>query len=273
MPNQKIDVIVPCYNAAHTLERTINSILGQKKLGKIIIIDDASTDHSVKIAKKLQKQTPDLIKIECLARNGGVARARNWGMLVSTAPILAFLDADDTYQKNVLYFAHAVMQFRPELPMLRLALHPIGFDDKYTQHPHFNYAWRHVEMTGAGNMVIRRDFLLACGGFPQDEVFKHFGGEEVALSLAVLQSCQMGTAFDDVGMTEISVEYHYHSNVHAQRLLDTILFDELISNITQEDIQKANAVTQAIVERLQQLKTWLEVNPKGKIPLHIQFEE
>lgn len=273
MPTLNIDVIIPCYNAALTLERAVNSALGQIGLKKIIIVDDGSIDQSLAIAQHCQQSAPNIIQIECMPQNGGAAQARNWGMLVSTAPILAFLDADDVYEKNVLQFAQAVMQFRPELPMLRLALKPIGFEDQYTQHPNFKYAWRHVEMTGAGNMVVRRDFLLACGGFPQDDIFRRLGGEDVALSLAILATCQMGTAFENVGMEHIAIEYHAHPSVHALRLLDTILFHKDQSqHIQQEDFEQANAVTQRIVQRLAQLKTWLEVQPKGKIPLVIEFD-
>ena len=267
-----IDVIIPCYNAQYTLERTLNSLIEQQHLGKIIIVDDGSTDDSLYIAKAWQEKHPHLIYVEQLAQNGGVARARNWGILVSTAPVVAFLDADDAYQPNVLAFAHAVMRYRPEIPMLRLALKPVGLAEKYLSHQNFTYAWRHVEMTVASNMVFRRNFLLACGGFPQDELFKRVGGEDVALSLAVLQSTQMGTAFEDVGIDEIAVLHYLEGQNHAYRLLDKILYDKPIEGviIKPEDQAYADDVTQNIVKRLQQLNNWLSTENKGKIPLKVE---
>lgn len=268
-----IDVIIPCYNAQLTLGRTLNSLINQQGLNKIIIVDDASTDDSIQVAKTWQTQYPHLICIEQLPQNGGVARARNWGVLVSTAPVVAFLDADDAYQADVLAFAQAVMTYRAEIPMLRLALKPVGLAEEYLSHKDFNYAWRHLEMTGAGNMIFRRDFFLACGGFPQDELFRRLGGEDVALSLAILQSTQMGTAFENVGMDDISVLHYLDGNNHAYRILDKILYGKTIEHvvITPEDHAYANNVTQNIVHRLQQIQGWLSVEPKGKIPLKVEI--
>lgn len=269
----QIDVIIPCYNAAATLERAVASVLGQTALQHIIIVDDASTDDTVQIAERLQAQNPETIRIERLSQNGGVARARNWGMLVSDADVVGFLDADDAYEANVLGFSHAVMHFRPEIPMLRLGLTPVDLDDKYHQHPRFDYAWRHVEMTVGGNMVFRRDFLLACGGFPQDKLFRQLGGEDVALSLAVLQLTQMGVAFNDVGVDNIRVRHYCRPNMHAYRLLDAVLFNAHAQEITQEAQQQADAVTANIVARLQRLQTWLQTEPKGKLPLKVETAE
>ncbi|AUZ06153.1 MULTISPECIES: glycosyltransferase family 2 protein [Vitreoscilla] len=266
----KIDVIIPCYNAAATLARALESVLVQDYLGRIIIVDDASSDASVAIAQSYQARFPQHIVIEKLPQNSGVARARNWGMLVSQADVVAFLDADDAYERHVLGFASAVMQFRPEIPMLRLGLKPVDLDEKYAQHPNFSYGWRHVEMTVGGNMIFRRAFLLACGGFPQDQLFRRLGGEDVALGLAVLQVTQMGVAFDNVGLNDITVLHYCRPNMHAYRLLDTVLFAQSQNHITQADHDAAQNVTDNIVSRLQNLQTWLSVQPKGKIPLQVE---
>lgn len=267
----KIDVIIPCYNAALTLERAVMSVVLQTHLQHIIIVDDGSRDHTVATAQRLQAAYPHKIRVECLPQNGGVARARNWGMLVSNAEIVAFLDADDAYQAQVLAFSHAVMQFRPDLPALRLGLIPVDLDAKYSAHPQFDYGWRHVEMTVGGNMVFRRAFLLACGGFPQDALFRRLGGEDVALGLAVLASSQMGTAFDDVGLDEIAVLHHCRPDMYAYKLLDGVLFGLGRSDITEADQQEAQAVTDGIVSRLQQLQQWLHTEHKGKVPLKVEL--
>lgn len=268
--SSKIDVIIPCYNAALTLERAITSVLAQQALQHIIVVDDASTDDTVAVAKRLQQQAPATIRIECLPHNGGVARARNWGMLNSNADVVAFLDADDAYEAHVLGFSHAVMHFRPDLPMLRLALKPVDIDCRYSDHPQFDYGWRHVEMTVGGNMVFRRDFLLACGGFPQDDLFRRLGGEDVALSRAVLDTTLMGTAFDEVGMDGIAVLHHCRPNMHAYKLLDGVLFGANRTDVTAADQQQAQAITDRIAARLRQIPVWLNTQHTGKLPLKVE---
>ena len=104
-------------------------------------------------------------------------------------------------------------------------------------------------------------------------MFKRVGGEDVALSLAVLSSTQMGTVFENVGMNNISVIHYLDGNNHAYRLLDQILFDKSIENIAiqPKDHEYANQVTQNIINNLCKLNNLLMVEPRGKVPLKIEY--
>ena len=85
-----IDVIIPCFNAEKTLMRAVESVLAQSELGTLWLIDDASTDHTLVVAEQLAQAFPEQIKVESLPKNGGVAKARNWGALQSQAEFVAF---------------------------------------------------------------------------------------------------------------------------------------------------------------------------------------
>ncbi|WP_155400115.1 glycosyltransferase family 2 protein [Moraxella bovoculi] len=98
MPEPSIDVIIPCYNAADTIERAVMSVLIQSNLGRIYLIDDGSVDETWQVITRLQKNHPNLIHIERLPINKGVATARNWGAMLAKSDFIAFLDADDSYQ-------------------------------------------------------------------------------------------------------------------------------------------------------------------------------
>ena len=74
-----IDVIIPCFNAEKTLMRAVESVLAQSELGTLWLIDDASTDHTLVVAEQLAQAFPKQIKVESLPKNGGFAKARNWG--------------------------------------------------------------------------------------------------------------------------------------------------------------------------------------------------
>ncbi|VEH65247.1 glycosyl transferase, family 2 protein-3 [Rodentibacter pneumotropicus] len=56
-----IDVIIPCYNAEKTLIRAVESVLNQPCLGKIWLIDDASSDETLALANQLSAQYPERI--------------------------------------------------------------------------------------------------------------------------------------------------------------------------------------------------------------------
>ena len=152
---------------------------------------------------------------------GGTARARNWGALQSRADFTAFLDADDAYEVSALLPAYTALSRFTYLSLVRLKLRPVGFPNRYLTHPDFNRAWQQLEMTVGGNTVFRRNTLLACGGFPQDEIFRTFGGEDAALGIALTRSSVVGTLF---GEQDAAVRHTYRPNIHAERLLELALY-------------------------------------------------
>ena len=112
-----IDVVIPCYNAEQTLVRAVESVLLQGNLGRLWLIDDASTDNTFALALQLAAQYPDRISVEQMPKNSGVAMARNWGAMLSAksaVDFVAFLDADDTYEPGTLEVAAATFYFQPD---------------------------------------------------------------------------------------------------------------------------------------------------------------
>lgn len=251
-----IDVIIPCYNAETTLVRAVQSVLNQPELNLLWLIDDGSTDNTLALAKHLQARVPDKIRVEQMPQNSGVAKARNWGALQSEADLIAFLDADDAYENGALQVAEKIFKFKPETALVRLALKPINLDERYSSHPNFNLAWQHMRMTCGGNVVFRRSFFLACSGFPQNPLFRELGGEDGALGIATTQIASVATAFNDVG-----VLHYCREGMHAERLLNAILFNEKDPNITEEKIKQANLITENIVNNVRDLQDCL--NSKG----------
>lgn len=261
-----IDVIIPCYNAEHTLQRAVQSALNQAELGTLWLIDDGSTDSTFALAKQFEQQLPHKIRVEKMPQNGGVAKARNWGALQSTAELIAFLDADDAYEPQALQVAAGIFQFRPETALVRLALKPIDLARRYADHPNFEFAWQHMRMTCGGNVVFRRSFFLACGGFPQQALFRQFGGEDGALGIATTQISLVATAFNDAGVLHFCRE-----GMHAERLLDAILFGKPHHDIHPEHLAEADAVTAHICRQIQQLQRCLNVENTGIQPLVLEW--
>jgi glycosyltransferase involved in cell wall biosynthesis len=197
---EPIDVIVPCYNAAETLKACLDSALSQAALGRIWLIDDGSTDASLQIARAVAAQAPERIEIVRQPVNGGAASARNEGARRSRASVVAFLDADDRYEPEALHAPYVVFAQTKNLALLRLPMRAVGLPERYAAHPGFAKAWEVMQMTSASNMVIRRDVLLACGGFPEHPLFRRLGGEDAALGNAIMHVCRIGTLFEHAGV-------------------------------------------------------------------------
>ena len=99
MLSPTVSVIIPTYNAQSTIIRVIESVLNQKFSNlEILIVDDKSTDKTVKTVKK---RFPNLSIIE-LPENLGVANARNEGIRLSRGKYIAFLDSDDLWNEEKL---------------------------------------------------------------------------------------------------------------------------------------------------------------------------
>lgn len=97
-----ISVIIPVFNAEKYIENTLNSIFLQnyKKL-EVILIDDCSSDHSVKKIEHYKMDRSE-IKLISLEKNSGAATARNVGLKAAKGRYIAFLDSDDEWKAGKL---------------------------------------------------------------------------------------------------------------------------------------------------------------------------
>jgi glycosyltransferase involved in cell wall biosynthesis len=97
----RITVVIPLYNKAEYIARTIQSVLDQEPPAyEIIVVDDGSTDSSPEIVATMAVQMP-LIRL-IGQPNGGVSSARNSGIREARGDYIAFLDADDRYLPGFL---------------------------------------------------------------------------------------------------------------------------------------------------------------------------
>lgn len=99
----KFSVIIPAFNCAESISKTVESIKNQT-LGfseiELIIVDDGSTDDTNLVLKRLQNDCDNIVIIN--KSNGGVSSARNTGIRRSTGKYIAFVDADDELSDNYL---------------------------------------------------------------------------------------------------------------------------------------------------------------------------
>ena len=97
----KVSVVVPVYNAEHCLSKCIDSILAQiEKEIEVLLIDDGSTDASYSLCLKLQQRDNRIRAIH--KENGGPHSARKMGVSLAKADFVAFADADDWIEPELL---------------------------------------------------------------------------------------------------------------------------------------------------------------------------
>lgn len=105
----RISVIVPTHDRPHSLPRAVESARTAGTDVEIIVVDDASIDDTAEVCRRLEG-----IKYVRLARNQGVAGARNVGIMKSTGRYIAFLDDDDLRLPGSLDAQADLMDKHPE---------------------------------------------------------------------------------------------------------------------------------------------------------------
>jgi glycosyltransferase involved in cell wall biosynthesis len=113
-----VTVATVAYNAERYLEECVDSVRGQSlQEYEHLIVDDASTDGTLALARRLAQSDPR-IRVEVNARNLGIAGARNRAVELARGEFVAWLDADDIAVSTRLERQHAVLIGRPEVAIV-----------------------------------------------------------------------------------------------------------------------------------------------------------
>ena len=93
-----VSVVIPAYNRANSVRRSVESVLQQTyRHLEIIVVDDGSTDGTAEVLETFED------RIQVIRQpNGGPSSARNTGVAHSKGEIIAFLDSDDTWKPEKL---------------------------------------------------------------------------------------------------------------------------------------------------------------------------
>lgn len=163
-----ISAIVPTWNRCALLRHTIESFTRQTldpERFELIIVDDGSTDHTEEMVREMAPRCAFPLRYHRMPRNGGPVLARNAGVEMARAPLLAFTDSDCQVTPQWLAVAIGAFAAEPELgfisgpaisnPAQRIRFFSIGGADFEGEHLTYPLA----------NMVYRASVLREVGGF------------------------------------------------------------------------------------------------------------
>jgi FkbM family methyltransferase len=176
-----VSVIIPCKNAADCLPGAVRSVLAQAEpASEIIVVDDASTDHTPAVAEELARESPTLRVIQ-LPANIGVAKARNAGMREAAGKYLCFLDADDEYAPGFFHLAILELESHADLAAVTTGVelvnshrdvHPVQLNAIISSLP--------------SNLMVRKAVVELMGGFPESNAFHGpIAGEDACFRMAL----------------------------------------------------------------------------------------
>ncbi len=165
-----VSVIIPTYNRARMLQKAVDSVLNQAfKDFELIVIDDGSTDETLKILKDYQ----DRLKSVTIP-HGGVSAARNRGIEEAGGDFIAFLDSDDYWLPEKLAVQTDFFRRNPEARICQT-------DETWYRHgKRVNPGKRHQKSSGdifyqslrlclvsPSTVMIRRDLFNDVGLFDE----------------------------------------------------------------------------------------------------------
>jgi glycosyltransferase involved in cell wall biosynthesis len=192
-----VSVIIPGYNGEAFIAETIQSVLAQTlPVSEIILVDDASSDDTAKIAAALGVTV-------IRQRNTGVSGARNAGIRAAKQPWVCLLDQDDLWELEKIELQWAALQLHPEAGVA--SCYMTWFEDPQIKGSTIvtdtdssdRFAWKQSEEVNLkqshdsavsyfpqveyeyllhrmwdkpSSIMVRRDLLLSIGGF--DERFR-----------------------------------------------------------------------------------------------------
>lgn len=176
-----VTCIIPVYNDPLNLPRAVYSALNQDVCKKVVIVDDASSDNTLEIAKELEAKE-GRVEVFALPFNRGQAFARNIGVVMADTHYIAFLDADDEHLDGFYRLALDFLNDYPKASSLRGAIEYVGEftnDDFEQDDDRLNQSL----FANPNNLIMRKHIFNQIGGFPTSKRFRgKYGGEDVAFN-------------------------------------------------------------------------------------------
>ncbi|MGD1939684.1 MAG: glycosyltransferase family 2 protein [Leptolyngbyaceae cyanobacterium] len=195
-----VSVITPVYNAEHTIQETVESVLAQTFTDfEFIIINDGSTDATLKIIDQFSDPRLQVFTFD----NSGPQKSRNRGIDKAAGQYISFIDADDLWTPDKLELQLKTLQQNPAASVVYSWTNVI--DEKGDLHRRGGHRTKKGDVfidLLLNNFVESGSNLLA-----YTEAVRHIGGFDENMvagqDLDILLSLSVQYAFDAVPKVQV----------------------------------------------------------------------
>jgi glycosyltransferase involved in cell wall biosynthesis len=219
-----VTAVIPCFNAAATLARAIDSVRSQSYPNlEIIAVDDGSRDNTLAL---LRQQEALGVRVITQA-NGGAPVARNTGIAAARGEFIAFLDADDEWHHDKLAQQMAILVARPGMVLIGCWVEAVGLDgirrkvNASREPPVGTEAWRtmlHHSFYNPSALVARTEVARRIGGFVTTLLAGH---EDQDFCIRLALEGEVG--FVDAALATMYQQPNSLSRTHFSREHETVL--------------------------------------------------
>lgn len=166
---QEICVIIPVYNGERYIGEALDSVFAQTLApAEIVVIDDGSTDGTAEVVAAWS----DRVRYVRQA-NAGPTAARNHGVRLTSAPLIAFLDSDDWWAPEKLALQAQALAADSALEFTVTHVQNVWMEDLAEEEARYRGRTRGAPVPGyvTQALLMRRGMYDRLGGF--DESLPH----------------------------------------------------------------------------------------------------
>ena len=241
-----VSVIIPTYNRAEKLHKSISSVLAQTYTDfELLIIDDGSTDHTDEVVNSFADTRIRYVK---MPQNGGASAARNEGIRLAEGTWVAFHDSDDVWRPEKLERQMEYAECRTDFCAVYCS-YLMYKDEEIFRVP--NDTWDGElegdlfvpllkrNSIGAPTLLVKKSILEEIGGF--DTSFKSLEDWELALRIA--EKYRIGyvpevlvEAYMSAGGVSSNVGAYYEArckmiSLYRRQLSEQGIFDRVVGDL------------------------------------------
>lgn len=238
----KVSIIIPVYNKGRYVREAVESALSQTYQNiEIVCVDDASTDNSLSVLRKLAERHNNIVLIE-ENENIGVCAARNRAIETASGEYILPLDADDTIEPTYVAKAVNILNTNSSISVVYSRVRNLISQEE-------------ILKPNAANNLLYGNFITCSAIFRKSD-FINVGGYDVAFNKIGCEDWDLWLSFleNDLNFFQIDeILFNYRQLYHKSRTAiqwknsENIYCEILIKH---KDLYKKNGLFEQIFQSL-----------------------
>ena len=198
MDAPSVAIVMPAYNAAHLLPKTLRAALDAANGSRVIVVDPGSTDDTAKVAESMGAE------VIRLPHRAGPAHARNVGVKQAKEDVVLFIDSDCVAHPDVVERVRASFAEHPDMVSLT------GSYDDTPPEPNFFSQYMNLRHHFIHQQANTEDasFWAGCGAVLR-EVYERVNGFDAdRFPMPMIEDIELGLRLKKHGSTRLDRSLH-----------------------------------------------------------------
>lgn len=207
----KVSIIVPVYNIAPYLERSLSSCVNQTfKDIEIVVVNDGSTDSSPQIIRKYAAKDDRIVVVN--KQNEGLIYARRSGIEIARSEYIFHLDGDDFIPDTAIEYLYREVAHNPELDMVFGDCYMVK-DNKFNLYRYYDISTEMVEQSLLYELMDMPPRWSVWGKLMRKTLYNDIIYKPVAVGEDLYQMIQLVPKVKTMSVIHSCVYYYQYARV------------------------------------------------------------